>query len=222
MGQYTKAVGTKFNEDGSLRRFPGNTVICKTVGIQPLSSELEWAQQQYQQLPFAGKFSFLPPSSFHMTVFDLVCDQVRDPQHWSTLVAADTPIEEVDEVLRRAVQQVIPPAGFTMQIDEPAMGIALVIRLRAVDAENEVRLRNYRNELANATGIRSPNHDSYGFHISLAYILQPLTEDEKAQFTAICKQVTDRLRKTVGAFELRNPEFVLFNDMGEFQSDLSR
>lgn len=42
---YTKAVGTKFHPDGTFRHFPGNTVISMCVDVEPLFSELVWAQE---------------------------------------------------------------------------------------------------------------------------------------------------------------------------------
>ena len=60
--EYTKAVGTKFHPDGSLRCFPGNTIVSHTE--ESSRPQLIWVQERYNELSFASrKLAFLPPSS---------------------------------------------------------------------------------------------------------------------------------------------------------------
>ena len=95
--QYAPAVGNKFYEDGTVRQFPGNTIICFADPQSQAFQEAEWAQQQLLRESYADKFAILPPSSFHMTVLDLICDQVRETEKWSSHLSLDAPLEEVDQ-----------------------------------------------------------------------------------------------------------------------------
>lgn len=219
---YTKAVGTKFHPDGTFRHFPGNTVVSMCVDVEPLFSELIWAQEQFKALPFAERFAFLPPSSFHMTVFELLCDQVRDPDHWSTLVPADAHITEADRILHDAWQKVDPPSEITMEFERIGLGLGLTLRLRPKDEEVAGMLKKYRDDLSQATGIRFPNHETYKFHIGLAYNLIPLTDEQRAVFEKTRQAVDERLLERVRYFTLPAPQFVKFHDMSAFYPDLVR
>lgn len=219
---YTKAVGTKFHPDGTFRHFPGNTVVSMCVDVEPLYSELIWAQEQFMTLPFAERFAFLPPSSFHMTVFELLCDQVRDPAHWSSLVPGDAHISDADRILFEAWQSVKPPESITMEFVRISLGLAITLSLRPKDEGVAAMLKSYRDELSRATGIRFPNHETYRFHIGLAYNLVPLTDEELKVFEKTRHAVDLRLRETVQYFTLPAPQFVKFHDMSAFDPNLVR
>lgn len=220
MPAYTHAVGTKFHADGRLRYFPGNTIVSHTAHLEPLQSHLIWIQDQYKTLSFAeSKLSFLPPSSFHMTFFELLCDQVRKPEFWSTKLALDAPLEETD----RFFADVLRDFEFPQQIHMCVKDLHLTtIGLRPQSEEHEAYLRAKRDELAAVTGVRQPNHDRYGFHISLSYLLIQLTQDEKDEFESFRQRLLPEVQERLGTFTLKTPEYVLFRDMGEFRADLVR
>ncbi len=58
--QYTKAVGKKFYKDGSVRRFPGNTVISKILPSLPIYAGLVDAQKRLKAADSMGKYVFFP------------------------------------------------------------------------------------------------------------------------------------------------------------------
>ena len=220
MTVYTKAVGTKFHADGSLRRFPGNTIVCHTAHLEPLQSHLVWVQSEYKKLSFANsKLAFLPPSSFHMTFFELLCDEVRRPELWSSKLALDAPLEETDRFFAQVLRGFDFPQEIHMRVDDLHVS---TIRLRPKSEEHEAYLRAKRDELAEITGVRQPNHDRYGFHISLAYLLIQLTPEEKDEFEAFRRRLLPLVQERLGIFALEKPEYVLFQDMGAFRADLVR
>lgn len=91
----TKNIGRKFNPDGSVRFFPGNTVISKLhedSEIYPLISRISRSFREVQ----GSKYAFLPEHSFHMTVIQGVCDEDRKAELWSRHLSLETPLEETD------------------------------------------------------------------------------------------------------------------------------
>ncbi|MCK5800093.1 MAG: DUF1868 domain-containing protein, partial [Deltaproteobacteria bacterium] len=95
----TRVVGPKFDAEGQARRFPGNTVISFLRERSPVEAELSWVLDMLAPLGFSAAFIPLPADSFHMTVFDLLCDQVRSKEHWSKRLPLDMPLGEIDAAL---------------------------------------------------------------------------------------------------------------------------
>lgn len=62
------ARGGKFATDGSVQVWPGNTFVCHVQTGASLDA-LRALQEEVKLSRFARLFAFLPPSSFHMTVF---------------------------------------------------------------------------------------------------------------------------------------------------------
>ena len=107
----TAMVGVKFHADGSARSFPGSSIVSMVPPDSRLYRELCWIRERCREEPFAKKLAFLPPSSFHMTLVDLVCDQVRVPEHWSASIPLGCPLDEVDRRLASALEGLAWPAA---------------------------------------------------------------------------------------------------------------
>ncbi len=217
MPRYTTAVGQKFHPDGRARTFPGNTVICHVPGDTPqfdlLRQLRDWAAAQ----PWGSKFHFLPPSSYHMTVFDAVCDQVRQPENWPRHLPLAAPLEAVDQLLLENFPQVAAPAQIEVQyrLFYAARGfIGMFVQPTSPAIERD--LRAYRNRLAESFGIRHPNHETYNFHISLAYQIEQFTPLEKFQAVVFNGRMHRRLRTGFGVLKLNAPELTFFENMTYF------
>lgn len=154
-----------------------------------------------------------------MTLFDLVCDQVRTPEHWTAKLDLDTPLPEVDRCFADLLKDYPFPTRINMALaDFSPTGLQL---RPATDAEANL-LTQVRNELSILTGVRHPNHDRYIFHITVAYVLQELTQEEKDEFAAFRLKLLEEWSKPLRTFTLGRPLYVLFEDMGEFAPDLVR
>lgn len=212
---FTSAVGQKFHPDGRVRTFPGNTIISFVPPDSPIFAHTSWVQAQIQALPFAHKFGFLPPSSFHMTVMELLCDQVRVPERWSAQLPLDTPLPQLDNFFTERVPPIPPPAALQMRFVEVTQYTA-TLNLTPADEETAVSLQTYRNQIAAATGVRFPDHDSYQYHISTAYRLINLTTAEETQLAATLQPINDTLRTRFGLFAPPPPQLTFFDDMFAF------
>jgi hypothetical protein len=218
MKQYTGFVGQKFNEDGSVRGFPGNTVISKISPDMPIYAGLVETQRRLKALDSAGKYAFLPPSSLHMTVIEGVCDQVRTPEKWSSKLALDMPLPDVNRFVSDCYARLSPPESLSMRIARTYFGRLLLVILEPADALTAKSLADFRDQFARESGIRFPNHDDYTFHISLAYLLINMRADEESVFQAEQDEVLSDLSSRFPVLELRKPDLTSFENMFRFDN----
>lgn len=216
--QFTGAVGQKFNEDGSVRYFPGNTCISKISPDMPVYAGLVEVQGKLKALDTENKYGFLPPSSFHMTVIEGVCDQVRKPANWSSELPLDMPLPEVTEFVLERYRKLTPPEGIRMRIMRANFANLHTIRLEPADSATAQALREFRDQFATATGIRFPNHDNYAFHISLAYRLIEMTQEEERPFKELQDEMGPELRARYPVLEMRPPVLTRFDSMFRFDT----
>jgi len=214
--RYTWAVGQKFNEDGSVRRFAGNTCISRITEDMPLYTGLMEVQKRMKALECAGKYGFLPPSSFHMTVIEGVCDQVRKAERWSSKLPLDTPLEEFNQRMLEWFAKLSPPDSFTMRVAGADFSKLQYIALEAASQETTLSLKEFRDAFSEETGIRFPDHDTYRFHMSLAYKLIHLTPEEEEVIKENELEVQQELVEKYPTFKLPSPVLTVFDNMFRF------
>jgi hypothetical protein len=213
---FTKAVGEKFHEDGSVRSFPGNTVISKITPDIPIHAGLAKAQERLKAADAAGKYVFLPPSSFHMTEVEGLCDQVRTPEHWSSKLPLEMPLVEVNRYVFDCFARLALPPSFTMRISRLTYPRFLAIILEPANAETARSLHDFREQFSLETGIRFPDHETYSYHISLAYCLVQLTADEEGMIHAKQQELQQSLSAAYPSIELGRPRLTCFENMFRF------
>ncbi|MBP1468286.1 DUF1868 domain-containing protein [Candidatus Chloroploca sp. M-50] len=216
MPRYTREVGRKFHADGTPQYFPGNTIICMLSPTHPLFQTASAFQEALGKTPVGAKFAFLPPASFHMTVMDLLCDQVRDPAHWAHALPHESTMAEADAFVYARVQPLVPPTELVMRVVGIFYGNNLMLTLKPADEATRNSLHAYRASVAAATGIRFPDHDTYGFHLSLAYRLIELTGAEEEVLTSVCHHWEPALQAAGAALVLPPPQLCRFDDMSNF------
>jgi hypothetical protein len=212
---FTYHVGEKFNEDGSVRQYPGVTIICFAQPSDALYQAGVQVQEGLLQQPYGHKFALLPPSSFHMTVFSLILDAYREPAYWTPLLSLDAPLAEADAFFEERVATVPPPDKLRMCLTYIG-GRGLSFRLSPADEHTYDALRAYRGQIAQATGVRYPDHDTYEFHLTLAYNLRVLTDEEAQAFGRWRAAQGEALRCAVGVFAPPPPVLTFFDDMFRF------
>ncbi len=214
--RYTIDVGTKFERDGRVRDFPGNTTVAMVAPDTAAYRLGEWVQQRLTDEPYGHKFALLPPDSFHMTTMELLCDAIRTPERWSAALPLDATLAETDRFFISQMQHVETPTGLRMAYDGLSNGRGLLIMLRPADEPTAAALHTYREQVAQATGVRFPDHDTYRFHMSLAYRILHLTEAEQHDFDATCAGWDAHLRQEFGVLHLPAPRLSFFDDMFAF------
>lgn len=220
----TAEVGRKFRADGRVGAFHGNTIVCHVPQQGEDAACFNALLDIYRDLPaqpFAASITALPPSSYHMTLFDGANETARVAGLWPPGLPLDSSIEECHrEVGRRlegfALDTQLP---IRMRVDREGVGMggnALAIPLLPVDDAENARLRHLRDRLSAATGIRSPRHDQYRFHISLAYVLWELSATEAQAVREAMRDWMAMVAAASPVILLDAPEFCTFKDMFAF------
>ena len=78
-------------------------------------------------------------------------------------------------------------------------------------------MRNCRDDLSNLLGIKFKNHLSYTFHITLAYLLEPLTTQEVNKLQDLENKLNIKFKKEIPIIDLSKPALCIFNDMYKFK-----
>lgn len=203
----------KFHQNGKIKWFPGNTIVSNLYPDPNVVNTIQKIQKEYQALPFAQKYSFLPIESVHMTVFELLCHFNRSPEKWSEFLNLDESLEKIDEFFHNKLESLPFIQNLKMK---PLQIRSTVLEVDPGDEETNRRLKAFRDQLTEATGVKFANHDKYQFHISFAYLIAELTSEEKL----IIAQLNERLRREVitnmEPVKIEKIDYTVFEDMSEF------
>lgn len=215
----TKNIGRKFNKDGSVRFFPGNTIISKVKpdnAIYPLVCEISTA---FQNADEGKKYGFLPFDSFHMTMIQGVCHEDRKEELWSRFLSLDLSLEKVDDFFEKKYREVKPLPETEMVFDYiDITNNIIIVRFLPKEEQDALNLKYFRDDVSEKLGLRFPDHDSYRFHISIAYQLWETEEEEGKEISRICNDLNERLKKEPPVFTLAQPEMTYFDNMYAFHS----
>jgi hypothetical protein len=220
---FPKGIGSKFFPDGQVRAYPGNTVLCHVAGIPPLIERLD---KLYHWLLDAGEaqiYTLLPPSSWHMTVFDGVCDGNRNGERWPGDLARNAPLPEINQTFEARLKagRFGPGLSFAMRVRRlrPLMNV-IAIELEPADKGEERAIRALRQRIAATLSFDCSAPDTYTFHITLAYFLRFPDASEKARLESLMTAEIQDMAKSLDPFRVGPPEFCRFNDMFAFSRRL--
>lgn len=211
--QPTSSLDYKFTRDGQPCPFAGYTIICPLALDAPLSQVASAFQATLRQQPWGTCFALLPPSSFHMTVMDLVCDQVRTSERWSAYLPLDASLATLATFFLERVPPLSPPAHRTMQYHSIFHVDHLGLLLDPADAACAKALRAYRDAVSHATDVRVPDHTSYRFHMGMAYRLFALDASEEAELARLCAAWHPQFQAVGSQLALPLPVLASFADL---------
>ncbi len=92
------------------------------------------------------------------------------------------------------------------------------IILEPFSEKDEKILRNCRDEISSLLKIKFENHQRYTFHITLAYILRELNQNEIKNLIEFNKKLFFDFSKKFPKITFTRPEMCTFEDMLEFKS----
>jgi hypothetical protein len=215
--KYPKGIPAKFDTDGNVQPYPGNTIIAHLSPSSDLYASMLVLHDKLRDSHLSHLFTLLPPSSWHMTIFEGVSDQVRKPGYWPSDLAIDAPLAECDNLFTKKL------STFDLQCDPPYLMLAIgwkplksgiSIHVKAHGTEESKRLSGLRDRLADLLLIRHPDQATYGLHLTMAYILRYLTDVQESELTAL---LMDHFGGMPKEFELGAPEFCKLDDMFAFK-----
>ncbi|MCJ2141606.1 DUF1868 domain-containing protein [Methylobacterium sp. E-066] len=219
-------IGTKFTPDGQVLRCPGNTIICHIEPSNPATAPLAAFRAALEAEPYAHKFTFTPPSSYHMTVFEGVIDFNRKPSLWPADLPLDASVEACNQLFIEKLEafDLGCEPRFRMKVLEgdgnvdvrPGAGIYLV----PADEAEATKLRGVRDRLSDLLKLHQPGHDTYKFHTTQTYAIKPLSEIETSRYRAVRRDSINALAAAMPVLELGAPELCLFDDMFAFNPRL--
>ena len=210
---YGNIIGKKFYEDGSVRRYPGNTVVAAVPPESPAYDVMTHLHEMITEEGFESHLIPLPHDSYHMTVIRGLNDQVRTDEFWPAALPKDLPMTAVDDHVSAAVAGVKMPSVIRMRFDKIRFSdTCMIVLLTPADEEQDRMLREYRDAVAERIGLYLPKHYEYKFHISLAYTRIIPEGEDKTRMQAMIERM-DRYIANRPAFDITNPYMAYYDDM---------
>jgi hypothetical protein len=211
--QITKGEG-KFDNDGNPLHWPGCTIICPIQENSLVSSLLAEVQENFKEIAPNRKYTFLPQSSFHMTLFDCCNVSTFKTSYWPDSIQDTQNYLEIANILSDRLKNYQFPNSLAVRLNKFFGGFSTL--LTPYSSKDEEILRNCRDDLSNLLGIKFENHLRYTFHITLAYILEPLTLEEVSRLIDLEKKMNKKFKNEIPLINLPQPEICVFNDMYKF------
>lgn len=199
---YIQKTLEKFYENKDFKYFPGNTIIHILDNREQIKL-ISKIREEMEENPLFNKFIFLPATSYHMTVCDILT--------YNTTEEENPTIKDICVVDQR-IASVLENTSYDLNIKMiPKKIKAKKIVLEPKTAEDAKKLADFRAFVAMKTGIQLPK--SYTFHISLAYQLMELTEQESLKMDQFLNYLDQKYLHLIKEIDVKKADFVLFNDM---------
>ena len=215
-GYSLTGVDNKFDDKGSPLNFPGCSIICNIPSNSNLSNEITNFQKKLKNFNPRENYSYLPASSFHMTLFDCCNLNTENTKYWPDDIDKNLDYKVVATELNKRIENYIFPEELNLKLKMFYGGYSVV--LEPFSDKDEKILRDCRDELSKLLKIKFENHLRYTFHITLAYILRKLKEGEIKKLLEFNKDLFQEFDKKFPKIVLYKPEMSIFKNMLEFKS----
>ena len=213
LGTVNPRLGVRFDRDGRFLPEAGNTVVAQILPGSATESALIWLRAELQALPFGHHFAFTEVASYHMTVFEGVIETRRARGFWPPSIPLDASIDAATEAMTRMVADLPPLPDFAMR---PVAVTPFGVTLAGATGADEAAVRVWRNCLAEAFGYRTPRHERYAFHTTLAYVHSWLPAEALPGYVEAMAHLSSAFVGRVPVMDLARPAFCRFADMNAF------
>jgi len=211
--RFMMSVGKKFHADSSVRFFPGNTIVCMLREDSEVFHRAKSMRLSLQERSIASCLAFLPDGSLHMTALEGVCDQKREVSFWTNKLPLDCSLADVDAFFQAAYAKIPPFHGVSLSFDHLWIDTAVCIALHPTTSKDEMAIRTWRDEAGDALGLHFPGHESYMFHISLAYGIKMPTEEQLLCLETIADTFQKKCQSDPFSFIVPPPQLTFFDNM---------
>lgn len=207
-------LGTRYDADGTFLPEPGNTVVCHLVGGSSSERAILEVRRRMMSMPDANKLTFTPVSSLHMTLFQGIIEYRRALPYWPEDLPLDTSIDDMTQLYLKRLETFEDRGSFNIKV----IGITPVgLTVAGATDEDTVIINEWRDALSMPFGYRHPDHDTYVFHITFAYIVDWLADARLPAWQELFANSLDFLEREAPLIEINPPAFCRFNDMNHFE-----
>ena len=207
--------GGKFTPDGAVQTWPGNTFICHVDRASAAYAAILELQEEVKKSEFNRFFTFLPPPSIHMTVYQALAPGMTAGTGWPKDLPEDLSRDQLTAHLLDRLAPLALPTSYPVKVDGLFCGYSLT--MVGADEVADSALRQARTALRDATGIQFSDFDEYVFHITMAYLVDWLSETTARELVAFSGELESRFKSAIGTIELGPIEFCNFDSMHHFE-----
>lgn len=165
-------------------------------------------------MPGAEKLAFTAQSSLHMTLFQGVIETRRAQPYWPQDIPVETPVDDMTAIFMDRLAGFHPGDAFSVEVIHAT---PLGLTVGPVTERDRVILKDWRDRLADLLGHRHPDHETYVFHITFAYMIERFDDQTMAAWVPFLEAVAKDIRERAPVIEVRAPAFCAFDDMNHFE-----
>lgn len=208
----------KFDENGRMRIWPGNTTICPF----PLTHPLAQAMLEMNRLvttQYAAYIAPTPSSSYHMTILGGVDPEQIQKGTLPVGIAPSIPLDTSNRILceRLARERFDIPEKIEMEIDPDRHHAPLVgAPLRPANAAIATALYDLRRQIAECMQFHPDDLMRYMFHATYGYKYRHLPYHLKPGLRSAVHEWRRAASERLGVFTVPAPVFCSFDTMGAF------
>ncbi|PSH62282.1 DUF1868 domain-containing protein [Phyllobacterium brassicacearum] len=207
-------LGTRYDANGTFLKEPGNTVVCHLAGGSASQRAVLEVRRRMMSMPDANKLTFTPISSLHMTLFQGIIEYRRALPYWPEDVALGTSIDDMTQLYLKRLGGFEDRGSFKIKvIDITPVGLTVA---GATD-EDAATIKTWRDALSVPFGYRHPDHDTYVFHITFAYIVDWLADERLPAWQELFDSSLTFLERDAPVIDINPPAFCRFDDMNHFE-----
>ena len=207
-------LGTRYDAEGRFLPEPGNTIVCHLARRSASEAAILAVRERMMAMPGADCLAFTPAPSLHMTLFQGIIESRRALPYWP----ADIPLKTgIDDMTRRFMSRLDGFDGcgpFEVKVtDVTPTGLTV----EGVTEDDRQAMRDWRDKLARTFGYHHPDHGTYVFHITFAYVIRGLPDAHAGAWQSFLDESLTFLQRETPVIELREPAFCRFRDMTHFE-----
>lgn len=207
-------LGQRYDQRGTFLRERGNTIVCHLLEGSGSAEAVLRARDRLLSGANARHLAFTAPSSLHMTLFQGIIETRRALPFWPKDVPLETPVDDMTAIFMDRLAGFSSGERFAVEVTHVT---PCGLTLDGVTAADRAALRAWRDRFADLLGYRHPDHETYSFHITFAYLLERFDEEALVAWVPFLEEVARDLRLHSPVIELRAPAFCAFDDMNHFK-----
>jgi len=214
-GYNLRGAENKFDIEGNPLPSPGCTIVSNIPLNSDLSNEITNFQKRLKDFSPKKTYVYLPATSFHMTLFDCCNFNTKNTKYWPENIDKNLNYNQIAIQLNKRLKNFVFPTELNMKLKMFYGGYSIV--LKPFSEKDEKILKKCRDELSKILRIKFENHQRYTFHITLAYILRELEQDEIKKLLEFNNKLFREFNKKFPKIVLSKPEMCTFENMLAFK-----